>query len=91
MLASCAGQAYKSKRGWRFPADRSIFKFDINLRGESGFKVAEMLHRRNAPFIYSTGYGRMSAPDALKGAAHLEKPFRIEELLHAVSKISHRR
>jgi len=53
--------------------------------------VAEMLHRRNAPFIYSTGYDRMSVPDALKGAAHLEKPFRIEELLHAVSKISHRR
>lgn len=63
---------------------------DINLRGESGLRVAEMLQRRNVPFIYSTGYGSTSVPEALKGAAHLEKPFPIEELLHAVSQISHR-
>ena len=61
---------------------------DINLRGESGLKVAETLHRRHVPFVYSTGYSSTSVPDALKGAAHLEKPFRLEELLHAVSHVS---
>ena len=61
---------------------------DINLRGESGLKVAEALHRRNVPFVYSTGYSSTSVPDNLKGAAHLEKPFRVEELLHAVSQVS---
>ena len=63
---------------------------DINLRGESGLRVAEMLQRRNVPFVYSTGYGPLSVPEALKGAAHLEKPFRVEELLHAVNQISYR-
>ena len=61
---------------------------DINLRGESGLRIAETLQRRNVPFVYSTGYSRTSVPDALKGAAHLEKPFRIEELLRAVGKAS---
>ena len=61
---------------------------DINLRGESGLKVAETLHRRHVPFVYSTGYSTISVPDNLKGAAHLEKPFRVEELLHAVSQVS---
>ena len=60
---------------------------DINLRGESGFKVAEALHRRNIPFIYSTGYHASAVPDHLKGAVHLEKPFRIEELLHSIARI----
>ena len=61
---------------------------DINLRGESGLRVAELLQHRNVPFVYSTGYSRTSVPEALKGSAHLEKPFRTEELLHAVSQVS---
>ncbi len=60
---------------------------DINLRGESGLRVAEILQRRNVPFVYSTGYSRTSVPEAFKGAAHLEKPFRVEELLRAVSQV----
>jgi len=63
---------------------------DINLRGESGLKVAEVLQRRNVPFIYSTGYSRTSIPEALKGRAHLEKPFRMGELLRAVGKVVRR-
>lgn len=61
---------------------------DINLRGESGLKIAETLQRRHVPFVYSTGYSRRSIPEALKGGAHLEKPFRIEELLRAVSQVA---
>ncbi|MCB8820902.1 response regulator [Microvirga rosea] len=60
---------------------------DMDLRGESGLGVAEILRRRNVPFIYSTGYSRAVVPETLKGAAHLEKPFRIEELLHAVNTV----
>lgn len=60
---------------------------DINLRGEDGLKIAEVLHRRNVPFIYSTGYSPTSIPDTLKGAAHLEKPFRQEKLLRVIDKV----
>jgi DNA-binding response OmpR family regulator len=59
---------------------------DIDLRGESGLEVAAVLRRRNVPFVYSTGYNGAMVPEVLKGAAHLEKPFRVEELLHAVDK-----
>ncbi len=54
---------------------------DINLRGESGFEVADMLQRRHVPFVYSTGYSASTVPTGLKGAMRLEKPFRIEDLL----------
>jgi DNA-binding response OmpR family regulator len=60
---------------------------DIDLRGESGLAVAEVLRRRDVPFVYSTGYSDAVVPEALKGAAHLEKPFRVEELLHAVDRV----
>ena len=64
---------------------------DIDLRGESGLGVAEPLCRRNVPFVYSTGFNGAVVPEALKGAAHLEKPFRVEELLHAVNKVFRQR
>jgi DNA-binding response OmpR family regulator len=60
---------------------------DINLRGESGFEIAKALRRRNISFIYSTGYQNSLVPDDLKGMIHLEKPFRMEELLNAVHQI----
>ena len=63
---------------------------DINLRGESGLAIAETLQRRNVPFIYATGYRNSAILDAVKGAAHLEKPFRPEALLDAVAKIARR-
>lgn len=64
---------------------------DIDLRGESGLGVAAALRRRDVPFVYSTGYNDAMVPEALKGAAHLEKPFRAEELLHAVDKVLRQR
>jgi len=60
---------------------------DINLRGRSGLEVAECLQRRTVPFIYSTGYRASLVPAQLKGAAHLEKPFRTEDLLRAVDTV----
>jgi DNA-binding response OmpR family regulator len=63
---------------------------DIDLRGESGLEIAAALRRRNVPFVYSTGYNGAMVPEALKGAAHLEKPFRVQELLHAVDKVYRR-
>lgn len=63
---------------------------DINLRGESGFEVARTLRRRRVPFIYSTGYITSVVPKDLEGGAHLEKPFHIERLLHAVEEVCHR-
>ena len=53
---------------------------DVNLDGELVFPVAEILKRRQLPFVFSTGYGRMGVPEAFKECEVLNKPFTIEEL-----------
>jgi CheY-like chemotaxis protein len=53
---------------------------DVNLAGELVFPVAELLQRRQLPFLFSTGYGRMGVPATFRGCEVLNKPFGIEEL-----------
>jgi DNA-binding response OmpR family regulator len=35
---------------------------DVNLRGERVYPVADMLRRRNVPFIFASGYGSELEP-----------------------------
>lgn len=53
---------------------------DVNLNGEFVFPVAAILQRRQKPFLFSTGYGRIGIPPAYKDAIVLGKPFMAEEL-----------
>jgi CheY-like chemotaxis protein len=53
---------------------------DVNLAGELVFPVAELLQRRQLPFLFSTGYGRMGVPATFRGYEVLNKPFGIDEL-----------
>jgi CheY-like chemotaxis protein len=53
---------------------------DVNLAGERVFPVAELLQRRQLPFLFSTGYGRMGVPATFRGCEVLNKPFGIDEL-----------
>lgn len=48
---------------------------DINLHGESAYEIADMLMARGKPFVFASGYGRTSIPDAYRDIALWEKPF----------------
>jgi DNA-binding response OmpR family regulator len=58
---------------------------DVNLGGNQVFPVAEVLSRRQIPFVFVTGYGAGVLPDEHHGRPMIRKPFRIDELLSVVA------
>jgi DNA-binding response OmpR family regulator len=58
---------------------------DVNLAGERSFPVAEILSRRNVPFVFVTGYGANSLPSEFSGCPRIHKPFKMTELFAALS------
>ena len=42
--------------------------------------VADILAKRGVPFVFVTGYGEGSLPDAYRGRPALQKPFQSEQL-----------
>lgn len=57
---------------------------DVNLNGEKTFPIAEALIERGVPFIFSTGYGAGSLPEALQKRPILHKPFQLRDLERAL-------
>ena len=53
---------------------------DVNLDGEEVYPVAEVLTARKLPFVFVTGYGEASLPEAYRGRPALQKPFQSERL-----------
>ncbi len=53
---------------------------DVNLDGEPVYPVAEILARRDVPFVFVTGYGEHALPDPYRGRPTLQKPFQAEDL-----------
>jgi DNA-binding NtrC family response regulator len=53
---------------------------DVNLDGEEVFPVADILIKRGMPFVFVTGYGEGSLPDAYRACPALQKPFQAERL-----------
>ena len=60
---------------------------DVNLDGQESFSVADILTRRNIPFVFSTGYGGGGLPDRLKGKPVLQKPFLQADLARVLSRV----
>jgi CheY-like chemotaxis protein len=60
---------------------------DVNLAGERIDPVAQALSRRNVPFVFVTGYGEGVLPREFAKRPRLCKPFRMAELLGALSDI----
>ena len=57
---------------------------DVNVAGEDVFPVAEILSRRNIPFILSTGYGRDTLPAEYRERPVLAKPYLPEDVPAAI-------
>lgn len=53
---------------------------DVNLDGQEIFPVADILMKRGMPFVFVTGYGEGSLPEAYRGRPALQKPFQSERL-----------
>ena len=60
---------------------------DVNLAGERINPVADALSERNVPFLFVTGYGANSLPREYAQRPHICKPFRMAELLGALSSV----
>ncbi|MDO8878093.1 MAG: response regulator [Pseudolabrys sp.] len=53
---------------------------DVNLDGLEIFPVADILMKRGKPFVFVTGYGEGSLPEAYRDRPALQKPFQAERL-----------
>jgi two-component sensor histidine kinase len=58
---------------------------DGNLRGQKVDEIASALTRRNTPFLFVSGYGPESLPQAFRNATVLSKPFSPEGLVEAAA------
>jgi CheY-like chemotaxis protein len=56
-------------------ADFDVAILDVNLRGQPIFPVAEALAASGKPFVFATGYGAGSLPEAWRNRPTLQKPF----------------
>lgn len=56
---------------------------DVNLAGEKGWPVAEMMANRGIPFAFTTG-GGSEVPDAFKHVPIIMKPFRLNDIEAAI-------
>jgi CheY-like chemotaxis protein len=65
--------------------DRIDFSLiDVNLRGVTGFPIADALLARGVPFAFATGYGDSIVPERYREVAVLQKPFGAEMLAKAL-------
>jgi len=67
--------------------DYDVAVLDVNLAGERINPVADALSERNVPFLFVTGYGANSLPREYAQRPHICKPFRMAELLSALSSV----
>ena len=70
--------------------EADIAILDINLAGRSSFEVADLLSRRDIPFVFVTGYGAAAAAWT-KAAPILTKPFALFELAEVLGETLDRR
>jgi CheY-like chemotaxis protein len=67
-------------------ADFDMAFLDINLAGSSSFQVADILRKREIPFIFTIGYGVDGLIDGHRSAHLLTKPIGIKELKNMTAK-----
>ena len=65
-------------------ADFDIAVLDINVGGERIEPVADIVSRRNLPFIFASGYGAAGAPERFRDRTVLQKPFLLAKLGDAI-------
>ena len=67
--------------------DFDVAILDVNLNGAMSSPVAEILQRRNIPFIFATGYGKAGPHELFGDAPSLQKPFEEADLGRALRQV----
>jgi DNA-binding response OmpR family regulator len=60
---------------------------DVNLGGDRVYPVADVLSRRNVPFVFVTGYSTGVLPCEYAERPRLCKPFKMADLLGKLSSV----
>lgn len=60
------------------PPDCAVI--DMNLLGDTTFRVADCLDRAGVPFLIASGYGSDMLPERFSDVPYLEKPFEAERV-----------
>jgi len=61
---------------------------DVNLDGCDSFGIAAALSQRRVPFLFATGYGGSRVPPEFAAYQFIQKPYRLQELADALSRLS---
>lgn len=62
----------------RLPLDGAIL--DVNIAGQEVYPIADVLAKRQVPFVFVTGYGKAGVRDCDRHRPVLQKPYRLESL-----------
>jgi DNA-binding response OmpR family regulator len=65
-------------------ASFDIALLDVNIGPDKIDPVADAIHARGIPFVFTTGCGRAGLPEAYLDQAIVEKPFYVEEILRTL-------
>jgi CheY-like chemotaxis protein len=57
---------------------------DIDLGGQTGYPVAEVLRSRGIPFVFLTGYSHVAVPPPWQDVPLVEKPFEAATLIRCL-------
>ncbi len=63
--------------------DLHLAILDVNLGNEASYPVAEVLTRRQIPFIFATGYGAAGLREGFADRVILQKPYDPRSLISA--------
>jgi len=70
---------------WLASASPDVAVLDINLGASSSFSVADEIHRRGKPFIFTTGYSDgFDVPGTFEGVPIVRKPYTRDSLARAL-------
>ena len=61
---------------------------DVHLNGRLIFPFADALAERSIPHVFATGYGERGVPPEHSKRPVLQKPFRAEDLKHALLRLA---
>jgi DNA-binding response OmpR family regulator len=64
---------------------------DVRINGHDAFAVADVLMKRNVPFIFVSGFTRKQMPPRYRDCAYIAKPFTADAILALLDEVVARR